>query len=108
LWFLAAERLHLDWLAQRIEQLTAEGALQAMARTGLRENARVLQSKIVAKVLKAHGKSKDPLACWENWAQREAESLRQWERTIGEVIAEDSADFASLSVCVEALRALAD
>jgi len=108
LWFLAAERLHLDWLAQRIEQLTAEGALQAMARTGLRENARVLQSKIVAKVLKAHGKSKDPLACWENWAQREAESLRQWERTIGEVIAENSADFASLSVCVEALRALAD
>jgi NAD-specific glutamate dehydrogenase len=47
-------------------------------------------------------------ARWDVWAATRAVQLEAWQRTLREVQASGGADFASLSVCVEALRTLAD
>lgn len=98
-WFATGARLRLDWIGERIDRLQVDGSLQAVARAGLRESLGRLQRTIVAHMLDEG---------WDAWALRHADALRRWERTIAEVAASENADFASLSVCVDGLRTLAD
>ena len=100
LWFEAAAKLRLDWLEDRITHLAVDSALQATARTGLRESARTLERRIIRQVLEK--------ASLERWQSTHSAALANWERTVAEIAAQESADFASLSVCLDALRQLAD
>jgi glutamate dehydrogenase len=112
-WFGVSARLGLDLLATRIDSLAVDGALHAKARSGIRDGLRSSQVRILARLLNdtlSGGGLRDRgwTACWDRWAATRAVQLDAWQRTLREVQASGGADFASLSVCVEALRALAD
>lgn len=98
-WFAIGERLKLDWLGSRIDRLVVDGPLQAIARSGLREAVRKLQRAIVTAVAKQD---------YTRWSADRREALARWERTLADVSADGSSDFAALSVCVDSLRSLTD
>lgn len=100
LWFATAAALRLDWLDDRITRLAVDSPLQATARSGLRETARALERRLIDAVLAAGG--------LESWSPQHATPLAHWQRTVAEIAAQDVADFASLSVCLDALRQLLD
>ena len=100
LWSAAAAALRLDWLEQSITGLPVDSTLQATARTGLRESARSLERRIVERISGSGG--------LEPWRVSRAAALVQWERVVAEIAAQGAPDFASLSVCLDALRPLAD
>ena len=99
-WFRTLAALRLDWLEDRITGLVVDSTLQATARIGLRETSRALERRIVDHVIAEGG--------IERWRTTHAKGLAHWIRTVAEISALDSADFASLSVCLDALRPLAD
>lgn len=98
-WFAIGEKLKLDWLGSRIDRLVVDGPLQAIARSGLREAVRKLQRAIVTAVAKQD---------YTRWSASRREALARWERTLADVSAGGSSDFAALSVCVDSLRSLSD
>ena len=98
-WFAIGETLQLDWLGSRIDRLAVDGPLQAIARSGLREAVRKLHRAIVTAVAKQD---------YARWSASRAEALARWQRTLADVSAGGSSDFAALSVCVDSLRSLTD
>jgi glutamate dehydrogenase len=111
-WFGASAALSIDLLEARIDSLTVDGALQAQARAGLRDGLRASQVRILGQLIgtpvTAGGRAGAWSARWQAWSAGRSSRLEAWRRTLREVEASGSADFASLSVCVDALRALAD
>ncbi|MBM4225911.1 MAG: NAD-glutamate dehydrogenase, partial [Gammaproteobacteria bacterium] len=99
-WFRTLATLRLDWLEDRITGLAVDSSLQATARIGLRETGRGFERRIVDRVIAEGG--------IERWRAARAKALAHWERTVAEIAAQESADFASLWVCLDALRPLAD
>jgi glutamate dehydrogenase len=99
-WFATTAALKLDWLEDQITGLAVDSALQATARIGLREASRALERKIVSRVMSSGG--------LERWRANRGSALADWERTVAEIASHNAADFASLSVCLDALRPLAD
>ena len=100
LWFGTAAALRLDWLDDRIARLAVDSPLQATARSGLRETARTLERRLMDAVMASGG--------LESWCGSRPVALTQWQRTVAEIAAQETADFASLSVCLDALRQLVD
>ena len=98
-WFTIGEKLKLDWLGSRIDHLVVDGPLQAIARSGLRESVRKLQRAIVTSVAQRD---------YARWSSSRQDALARWERTLADVSAGASGDFAALSVCVDSLRSLTD
>lgn len=99
-WFTVTAALKLDWLEDQITGLTVDSTLQATARIGLRESSRALERKIVGRVISSGG--------LERWRTNRGSTLAEWERTVAEIASHGASDFASLSVCLDALRPLAD
>lgn len=100
LWFHTSAELRLDWLDDRITRLAVDSPLQATARTGLRETTRGIERRLMAAVMAERG--------LEPWRKTHAIALAHWERTVAEIAAQETADFASLSVCLDALRQLVE
>jgi glutamate dehydrogenase len=98
-WFTIGETLKLDWLGSRIDHLVVDGPLQAIARAGLREAVRKLQRSIVTSMAQQD---------YARWSSSRQDALARWERTLADVSAGASGDFAALSVCVDSLRSLTD
>ena len=99
-WFATTAALKLDWLADQITGLAVDSSLQATARIGLRESSRSLERRIVERVIASGG--------LERWRANRGSSIAEWERTVTEIASHGASDFASLSVCLDALRPLAD
>jgi glutamate dehydrogenase len=94
----------LDWLHREIDKLSVDGSWQATARTGLRDAAMRAHRELTQQVLRRRGaKPADRLARWS--AQRE-DGLASWQRTLAEMRAVGTADFATLTVGVDAVRDL--
>ena len=95
--------LGLDWLHTEIDGLSVDGSWQATARTGLRDAAMRAHRELALQVLRTRGAPAQRLASWS--AQRE-EALAGWKRTLTEMRAVGTADFATLTVGVDAVRSL--
>jgi glutamate dehydrogenase len=100
--------LGLDWLHAEIDKLSVDGSWQATARSGLREAAMREHRELTLQVLELRGAARtkgagDRLAAWS--AQREP-VLAAWKRTLTEMRAVGTADFATLTVGVNAVRSL--
>jgi glutamate dehydrogenase len=95
--------LGLDWLHTEIDGLSVDGSWQATARTGLRDAAMRAHRELTLQVLKTRGSSAQRLGSWS--AQRE-QVLTSWKRTLAEMRAVGTADFATLTVGVDAVRSL--
>ena len=116
-YFEVGARTGLDWLRQQIEQLAVEGPWQAVARTGLRDNALRIHRKLAELVLsrkdqgQGQGKSKHKGTAQERvtvWVESLGEVLAHWQRTLAEMRTAGAADFATLTVGIETVRKLAD
>ncbi|HEU4778251.1 MAG TPA: NAD-glutamate dehydrogenase [Steroidobacteraceae bacterium] len=97
--------LGFDWLHAEIDRLVVDGSWQATARTTLRDSAMRAHRDLANQVLNTRGPARvsERVARWS--AQR-AEALASWTRTLAEMRAVGSTDFATLTVGVEAVRGL--
>ncbi len=105
-YFELGELIGLDWLHAEIDRLAVEGSWQATARTGLRDAAMRAHRQLTQQILRTRGarRSGERLARWS--AQRR-EALASWTRTLTEMRAVGTPDFATLTVGVDAVRGLA-
>jgi glutamate dehydrogenase len=106
-YFEVGSRVGCDWLQARIETLSVEGPWQAVARTGLRDAALRVHRRLAERVLaqKSHGSAPARVTAW---IESGGKDLAHWQRTVAEMRAAEAADFATLTVGVEALRKLAN
>ena len=97
--------LGLDWLHTQIDGLAVDGSWQATARTGLRDAAMRAHRELTLQVLRMRG-AKRGAERLELWSAQREESLSAWRRTLTEMRAVGTADFATLTVGVDAVRSL--
>jgi len=107
IYFDIGARLGLDWLREQIEKLPVDGQWQAVARTGLRDGASVIHRKAAERVL-ALAKVGRIDARVSTWANLAGEDLVRWQRTLNDMRAAGTGDFATLSVGVDSVRRLTE
>jgi glutamate dehydrogenase len=107
IYFEVGMRLGLDWLRHQIGQLSVDGPWQAVARTGLRDNALRIHRRLAERVLaqKTGGAAQARVTAW---VESLGEELGHWQRTLADMRTAGAADFATLTVGVETVRKLAD
>jgi glutamate dehydrogenase len=98
--------LGLDWLHGEIDRLSVDGPWQASARTGLRDAAMRTHGVLARQVLNARGGGKRIADRVARWSGQRSEALAAWNRTLAEMRGVGTADFATLTVGVEAVRNL--
>ena len=96
--------LGLDWLHTEIDRLAVDGSWQATARTGLRDAAMRAHRELTLQVLRTRGAASRSSRAGARNAQRRSP---RWKRTLAEMRAVGTADFATLTVGVDAVRGLA-
>ncbi len=107
-YFAVGAEFGLDWLHGRTEELVIQGHWQAVARNSLRETLYDAQRGITERVL-AGSRERDPARAAEVWRDRHAAAAGHARGIVEDIRAQPAAaDFASLSVAVQALRRLAD
>ncbi|MFM7065454.1 MAG: NAD-glutamate dehydrogenase domain-containing protein, partial [Gammaproteobacteria bacterium] len=94
--------LGFDWLQDGIESLRVAGHWPALARVNLREQAYETQAAFAARVLALPGAT--AAARLAAFGQRHAAALAQLQRTQEDIRAAGAADFATLSVALQAIR----
>jgi glutamate dehydrogenase len=106
-YFGISTALSLDWLRKQIEQLAVEGHWQSVARTTLRDNVYNLQRTLTLQALagKRAGSPQQAIEVWLKSQQKNVESLRQ---SFNEMRTLPQADFATLSVALQAVRRIAE
>jgi len=97
--------LGLDWLHREIDRLPVDGSWQATARTGLRDAAMRAHRELTQQVLRTRG-AKRASERLERWSEQRGDVLASWKRTLTEMRAVGTADFATLTVGVNAVRNL--
>jgi len=106
-YFGVGSEFGLDWLRDRIEALEIQGHWQAVARGSLREALydahRLLTQRVLAEV-----RERDPARAVQAWRERHAAAATHARGVVEDIRAQPAvADFASLSVALQALRRLA-
>jgi glutamate dehydrogenase len=97
----------LDWLRDRIEDLAIQGHWQAVARNSLREGLYDAHRALTQRVL-AETRSRDPERALQAWGERQSAAAAHARGIVDDIRAQPTvADFASLSVALQALRRLA-
>jgi NAD-specific glutamate dehydrogenase len=97
--------LGLDWLHVQIDRLAVDGTWQATARTGLRDSARRAHRELTQQVLSTRGTRRIGERLVQ-WSAARGETLTAWKRTLTEMRAVGAADFATLTVGVNAVHSL--
>ena len=97
--------LSLDWLREQIEALSTDGHWQTVARSTLRDNVYRLQRQLTLQALKA---TKVPTQALQTWLDKNAAGVAHVRQTVDEMRALPTADFATLSVALQAVRRLAE
>jgi glutamate dehydrogenase len=105
-YFGLGARLGLDWIHAQLEGLQIDGNWQVVARTGLRDSLYQSHRALTHKAL-AHTRRGSSAARIDAWVGASARDLAQWERMQADMRSAGAADFATLSVGIEALRRLA-
>jgi glutamate dehydrogenase len=107
IYFDIGARLGLDWLREQIEKLPVDGQWQAVARAGLRDSTSLIHRKAAERVL-ALARAGRPEARVGAWSNLAGEELARWQRTLNDMRAAGTSDFATLSVGVDSVRKLTD
>jgi glutamate dehydrogenase len=97
--------LGLDWLHAQIDRLAVDGSWQATARTGLRDSAMRAHRELTQQVLRT-GNARRVDERLARWSAERSDALAAWRRTLTEMRSVGTADFATLTVGVEAVRSL--
>ena len=107
IYFEVGARVGLDWLREQIEELPVDGQWQAAARTGLRDSASTIQRKAAERVLTLSRAYRHD-ARVNAWANLAGEDLSRWQRTLNDMRAAGTSDFATLAVGVDCVRRLTE
>jgi glutamate dehydrogenase len=104
-YFELGAALGLDWLHGQIDKLAVDGSWQASARSGLRDAAMRAHRELTQQVLRTRGTKRvgERIA---RWSALRGEGLASWKRTLTEMRAVGTADFATLTVGLNAVRNL--
>ena len=105
IYFLLGQELRIDWLRDRVEQLSVEGRWQAMARNSMRENLYHLQGLLTRLVIKT-GRRRAPEAAVGAWIETHKERVDHVLATASEMTATGAKDFPTLSVAMQEIRRL--
>jgi glutamate dehydrogenase len=97
--------LGLDWMHDEIDRLPVDGSWQASARTGLRDAAMRAHRELTLQVWRTRGPKRSAERL-ETWSTARGAQLASWKRTLSEMRAVGTADFATLTVGVDAVRGL--
>jgi glutamate dehydrogenase len=103
-YFDVGERIGLTWIKDQVETLPAEGHWQAVARGTLGDNLYELQRKITTAVLACRGA--EPAARVDRWLEGRAIGAASLKRIVVDLRTGAAADFATLSVALQAVRRL--
>ena len=99
--FLAGERLRVDWLERRLADLEVDDRYERLAARALREDIRALRRDVAAATLAAGGSIRDSL---EAYAQERSLALARLERLIERTVDGVEPTLAELTVFVRQLR----
>jgi len=105
-YFHIGRELGLDWLRDRIEELSVEGHWQAVARGTLREDLYAQQRTLAAQALNGAKDSRAAMKQMEQWLETHAARLEHARRVLSDMQAANIADFPSLSVALQEIRKL--
>jgi glutamate dehydrogenase len=106
-YFETGVTLGLDWLHGQIDRLAVDGPWQASARTSLRDAAMRAHRKLAQQVLRTRGATRIAERV-TRWSAQHADAHAGWKRTLAEMRATGAADFATLTVGVDAVRNLSN
>jgi glutamate dehydrogenase len=105
-YFALAERLHLDWLRERISALPRETRWETLARDALRENFLTQHSRLTDEVIRVTDRDADADERIDGWLRRNAAQVRRCQQMLAEIESAGTADLARLSVAVREIRNL--
>jgi glutamate dehydrogenase len=106
-YFGVGSEFGLDWLRSRIEELDIQGHWQAVARGSLREALYDAHRSLTQRVL-AETREREPARAVQAWREQHAAAAAHARGVVDDIRAQPAvADFASLSVALQALRRLA-
>ncbi len=106
-YFGVGSEFGLDWLRSRIEELDIQGHWQAVARGSLREALYDVHRLLTQRVL-AETRERDPARAVQAWREQHAAAAAHARGVVDDIRSQPAvADFASLSVALQALRRLA-
>ena len=106
-YFGVGSEFGLDWLRDRIEELDIQGHWQAVARGSLREALYDAHRSLTHRVV-SETRERDPARAVQAWRDKHAADAAHARGIVDDIRAQPSvADFASLSVALQALRRLA-
>ena len=103
-YFDLGERIGLTWIKDQIDALVADGHWQAVARSTLGENLFALRRKLAAAVLTCKGRL--PEARVDQWLARHLGAVESLRRIVVDLRTGAVAEFATLSVALQAVRRL--
>jgi glutamate dehydrogenase len=102
--FRLGDALQLPWLYKQIEALAVDGRWHAVARGSLRDELATQQRLLTMQALDAPGTTAD--AKVKYWIERDDPSLRFTLTMLGELAAQKSLDYPTVSVAVRRLSML--
>jgi glutamate dehydrogenase len=100
LYFDLAQKLRLDWVRERIEELKVEGRWRAMARASLRETLGRQLRALVRSVLRKRA-GRGPRAALTAWLEKSQPQVAHVQRAFDDMQIAGAADFATLSVALK-------
>jgi len=104
-YFNLGERIGLTWIRDQIDSLAAEGQWQAVARGTLSDNLYELQRRLTASILAGKGGTAERRV--DRWLGGHATGVDSLKRIVVDLRTGAAADFATLSVALQAVRRLA-
>jgi glutamate dehydrogenase len=102
--FRLGDALQLPWLIEQIDQLPVDGRWHAVARGVLRDELAAQQRSLVGQVLSVPGSGAD--AKVRSWIGRDDAALRFTLSMLGELAAQKTLDYPTVSVAVRRLAQL--
>lgn len=103
---MLGERLNIDWLEARVDDLVATNRWQRMAAQAVAEELLHLRRRIAERVFAGAG-GRDPEAETERYLEANRRTYERLVRVTRKLALEGSIDLASIVVAVSMLRTLA-
>ena len=105
-YFRLGSRLDLNWLRERIIDLSRANRWHALARAALRDDLFNLYRELTRKVLETGGSEADAQAAIEAWSERNAETLERVLGMVADIRASRIYDYTTLPVVLREIRSL--
>jgi len=99
-------RLELNWLRDRILELSRANRWQALARAALRDDLQSAHRALTQQVLEAAGESSSGEKAIERWAGEQGEALERALSTVNDIRASRMYDTTTLPVALREVRRL--